>query len=124
MEKPERRQLGASGEKLAEEFLRQKGYRWLASNWRTKWGEIDLVMKDGMTLVFVEVKTRQDGQMFGAPEEAVNRPKRAHIIKSALAYLQRSGTEDKPVRFDVVSVGVNGIQHFIDAFGNDFNFYF
>ena len=58
MKKPELRLLGESGEKKAEEFLRQKGFRWLASNWRTKWGEIDLVMKDGPTLIFVEVKTR------------------------------------------------------------------
>jgi putative endonuclease len=118
-----RQYIGETGEAAAKEFLLGKGYQWVESNFRTRGGEIDLVMKDGATLVFIEVKTRQDNQAFGAPEEAVNKPKRAHIIKGALAYLQRAGTEDQPVRFDVVSVGVNGIQHFIDAFGNDFNFY-
>ena len=118
-----RKMLGVSGENQAESYLRSKGLKWVASNWRTKWGEIDLIMKDGRTLVFVEVKTRKDRDGFGEPEEAVHVFKQSRILKSAMTYLQKTGTEDGPVRFDVVSIGPFGLRHIPDAFMFDDRYY-
>lgn len=109
------KRYGFGGEELARKYLEAKGYTWVASNFSTRLGEVDLVMKVKSTLVFVEVKRRQNDR-FGAPEEAVTKTKRDHMIKGALAYLQELGLQDQRVRFDVVSLGPNGIRHFPNAF--------
>lgn len=115
--------LGSKGEKEAETFLRGQGLKWIVSNWRTKWGEIDLIMKDGETLVFIEVKTRRE-KNFGEPEDAVTSLKKSHFMKSAMSYVQKTGQEDKPIRFDVVSIGPSGIRHFPDALQGDSYYYY
>ncbi len=112
---------GRDGEDLARKFLERKGYAWAASNYSTRWGEIDLIMEKRGTIVFVEVKRRQNDH-FGAPEEAVTRTKREHMIKCALAYLQEGRLENKALRFDVVSIGPLGTRHYPNAFyaGGDY----
>ena len=99
-----RRALGTHYEELAAGYLGEQGLRILERNYRTRFGEIDLVAEDAGTLVFVEVKYRSSTGK-GAPEEAVGRGKQAVIRKQALAYMAEKGLNDlTPCRFDVVAV--------------------
>ena len=97
---------GSQGESAAYLFLRSKGYRIVATNFRAPHnrGEIDLIAWDGDTLCFVEVKTRT-GEGLTPPETAVDAAKRSHIRSVARAYLRRLPGEPGPAcRFDVVTV--------------------
>jgi putative endonuclease len=111
--------LGSKGEDLAVKFLKRKGYGIVAKNYKTPIGEIDIVAKDGETLVFVEVKTRADNS-FGHPFEAVNHRKREKLKKLALYFLKNCCKKELPSRFDVLSIHIDGdsneIEHIIDAF--------
>jgi len=95
--------IGSVGEKIALEFLKGKGYKVIETNFRTPFGELDLVARRGDTLVFVEVKTRTTSSL-GPPSLSVTWIKKRHIIKSALFYLKRRGRVDSNWRIDVVSV--------------------
>ena len=98
-----RRQLGDHGEDLAAAALRQQGYKILERNYVTPLGEIDLIARQGKTVVVVEVKTRR-GSRFGAPQEAVNPGKQGRLRRLADYYLKQKGLTGNPVRFDVVAV--------------------
>ncbi len=101
---PDHLRRGARGEKLASRFLRKKGYKILYRNFRDRrGGEIDIVCRDGDTLVFVEVKTRR-GEEFGRPIEAVDRQKQLRVSKGGLAWLRLLDNPDIAFRFDVVEV--------------------
>jgi putative endonuclease len=101
---PEHLRRGARGEKLASQFLRRHGYKILYRNFRDRTGgEIDMVCRDGETLVFVEVKTR-GSEDFGRPVEAVDRQKQLRISKGGLAWLRMLDNPDIVFRFDVVEV--------------------
>jgi putative endonuclease len=111
--------LGIEGEELAVKFLKKKGYKIIAKNHKNYVGEIDIIAKDGETVVFVEVKTRADDS-FGYPFEAVHRRKIQKLKNLALLYLKKQGKE-LPVRFDVLSIfcmdnGKKEIEHIKDAF--------
>ncbi len=97
------RVLGRQGEDIAWEYLKRRGYRILERNYRCRYGEIDLVAKDGETIVFIEVKSRRTAA-FGDPEESVSPAKQKKISTVALNYLKDKGLYDRPARFDVVSV--------------------
>ncbi len=97
------RALGRHGEDIAWEYLKSRGYRILERNYRCRYGEIDLVAKDGETIVFIEVKSRRTAA-FGDPEESVSLAKQKKISTVALYYLKDKGLHDRPARFDVVSV--------------------
>lgn len=112
-------QLGRRGESVAARHLRDQGLKIIDRNFRCKEGEIDIVARDGQTIVFVEVKTRSDARQ--APEHQVNRFKQGQITAAARRYLGRYGTPTPPARFDVVAVvweqGARPkIRHIIDAF--------
>jgi len=94
--------LGDRGENLAAKYLRNQGYKIIARNVRMDVGEIDIVAREGKTLVFVEVKTRSYDDP--APEDQVNAHKQNQIIKAARVYLTRYGTPQPPARFDVVAI--------------------
>ena len=96
-------ELGRRGEAVAVRLLKQNGYRILDRNVRAKFGEIDLVARDGATLCFVEIKARASLR-FGWPEEAVTPEKRWRLSRLAGWYLQAHRLESVPVRFDVVSI--------------------
>ena len=99
-----RRELGNRGEAEAARYLRKKGYALLASQWRCRYGELDLVARDrDGTICFVEVKLR-GGDLAGLPREAVDRRKRERLRTAAEAYLSQHGLEDAPARFDVAEV--------------------
>lgn len=111
----ERRADGQSAERHAEAFLITRGFRPITANYQTRFGEIDLIMEDGATLVFVEVKRRRTGA-YGDGEEAITREKCRRIVKSALIYMHLHRISDRLLRFDVVSIGPDGIRHLPDAF--------
>jgi putative endonuclease len=95
---------GASGEDLACQHLRRKGYTILARNFRCRSGEIDVVARDGPTVVFVEVKERK-GSSHGAGHEGVTFGKRRRVIRAARLFVASRGyAEAQPCRFDVVSI--------------------
>lgn len=99
----QRQALGCSGEDAACAELRRRGYSILARRYRTRAGEIDIVARDGRTLVFVEVKTRS-GPAFGSGLEAVTPRKQAQVRKMAVDYLWRLGLSEVPCRFEVAAV--------------------
>lgn len=107
--------LGNSGEEKALYFLRQKGYTVRERNWRCPLGEIDLIVEKGGLLVFVEVKTRSD-DAFGSAAEAVQRKKQGRISRAAAAYIQSAGLKDRNIRYDVVAVLPDSIDHIENAF--------
>ncbi|MCE5193841.1 MAG: YraN family protein [Nitrospiraceae bacterium] len=112
------RKTGIEGEKLAEDYLKDKAYRIISKNYKTKIGEIDIIADDNGTLVFVEVKTRKSNY-FGYPFEAVGSKKQHKLKNLALLYLKKYKL-DCPVRFDVISILLNTadghIEHIKDAF--------
>jgi len=114
------RELGRTGEDIACEHLRKKGYEIVERGFRLFRGEIDIVARDGDTLVFVEVKTRAD-ESHGRPEESVTPGKQRQIRRIAQAYLVKNPCADVDCRFDVVAILFRGpddyrLEHFVDAF--------
>jgi putative endonuclease len=91
------------GERMAEAFLAARGLDILDRNVRVGHGEIDLIARDGETVVFVEVKLRSGGD-FSAPLVAVGWKKRVDLSRAATRWLQDHGLTDRPVRFDVVGI--------------------
>ena len=100
--------LGKRGEALAWNFLRKLGYELLEKNYRTRFGEIDIVARKDGVIVFLEVKTRRDHR-FGMPEEAVDWKKRRKLTGLAEAYLQAKRLENRAARFDILSVTWDGL---------------
>ena len=107
--------LGSKGEVLASQILKQKGYQIVATNFSNHLGEIDVIAKQEDTLVFVEVKTRQN-KAFGEPCEAVNKLKQAHIKRTAELYIMETKLYSLQPRFDVIEIYKNTINHIEDAF--------
>jgi putative endonuclease len=113
----DRKRLGARCEAIAADYLLARGYEVVARNWRCKLGEVDLVCRDGATVVFVEVKARRSTR-FGGGVEAVDGRKQARLM--AIAEFYMAFGPDRPCRFDVIAVrlrdGVPEIQHLPNAF--------
>lgn len=101
-----KRQQGNKGEDLAVGHLKANGYRILARNVRSRFGEIDCVAQRGQILCFVEIKAR-GSTTFGWPEESVHPQKQRRLVRLARWYLQSKRLEDCPVRFDVISLLLN-----------------
>lgn len=95
--------VGAYGERVAVRYLVNQGMALLERNWRGTAGEIDIIARDGDTLVFCEVKTRRS-ETFGIPAEAVIPPKARRIRLLAQQWMSSRGLRPRDVRFDVVSV--------------------
>lgn len=108
---------GEDAEKLARDFLRQHGYEIIAERYRWRSGEIDLIARDGNSLVFIEVRSRSK-ELFGLPEETVNHTKRRKILLTAQHYLARHPT-NLDVRFDVVALSGGQLRLYKDAFQCD-----
>lgn len=110
--------LGSKGEDIAAKFLKDKGYKIVSKNFKTSVGEIDIIAEDKGTLVFVEVKTRNNNS-YGYPFEAVNHRKKEKLKKVALCYIKNC-KKVMPARFDVLSIEMDGgkakIEHIADAF--------
>jgi putative endonuclease len=108
-----RRALGARGEALAAAWYEAQGYEVLDRNWRVREGEIDLVLAQGRTIVFCEVKTRTSNA-FGAPMEAVTATKQRRLRVLGAKWLTVRGRGGGPIRFDVASV-VGDVVEVIEA---------
>ena len=113
----EHNDIGREGEDVAASYLMQKGYRIVARNWRYGPKEIDIVARDGETMVFVEVKTRST-LAFELPQEAVTKKKMKNLVEAADAYMLQYNIELEG-RFDIVGV-LNGnppkvIEHIVGA---------
>lgn len=91
---------GRKAEAIAAAFLQQRGLRIVERNWRCRFGEIDLIAREGADLVFVEVRARSLSH-FGGAAESIDRGKRSRLIAAASQYLSRAGL-DTPCRFDAV----------------------
>ena len=98
-----RRECGARGETLALAYLQKRGYALVAKNYRALRCEVDLILRDGETLVFAEVKARASSA-YGLAREAVTPAKQRNIIKAAEVYLASHGLAEACVRFDVLEV--------------------
>jgi putative endonuclease len=99
-----RTKLGATGEALARRHLEAQGLEWLTSNWRCSAGEIDLVMRDGDELVFVEVKLRR-GEMAGRAEESISPAKGKKLLAAGGWYVAAHPEVSDPIwRIDLVAI--------------------
>jgi uncharacterized protein (TIGR00252 family) len=114
-----RRQLGDQGEDLAAAALKKQGYKILERNYTTPLGEIDLIARQGKTLVIVEVKTRKSTR-FGSPQEAVSAAKQAKLRRLADYYMKDKRLTDTPVRFDVVAINLSDAGPQIEIICNAF----
>ena len=110
-----RHQLGITGEQLAAEHLERLGYRILERNYRTRWGELDIVAFDGRTLAFCEVKTRRVGGRAGSPLEAVSPTKQAQVRKIAGRWLveRRERPYAEVLRFDAIGVSFDAADRLV-----------
>jgi putative endonuclease len=112
-------QLGLLGERLAERWLQEQGWRTLGRRVRSGHRDLDLVMEREGVVAFIEVKART-GQRFGDPVAAVDWRKQRELVRSALVWIDRNGRSASTFRFDVVGVELSGgrarIRHVPDAF--------
>lgn len=99
----ERHEVGINGEKIATDYLNNSGYKICCRNFRSYFGEIDIIATEKDELVFVEVKTRTQN-LFGTPAEAVDINKKHHIYKTAEYFLLLNKIENVPIRFDVIEI--------------------
>ena len=111
-------ETGINGEKMAVQYLQEKGYVILHTNWRNGKAEADIIAEKNGMLIIAEVKTRSTAY-FGSPGEAVDKQKQKMLVKAAEAYLEINNI-DKEVRYDVVAIVMNKkettIDHIEDAF--------
>lgn len=96
-------QLGIQAEELALQHLQQQGLKLVERNYHSRRGEIDLIMLDKSTLVFVEVRSRKSSR-FGSALESVNHAKQTRIIHTAEQYLQQTSSSYQGYRFDVIAI--------------------
>jgi putative endonuclease len=115
----ERLELGRLGEDLALKTIRRMGYKCIARNYRCPLGEMDLIARDGDTLVFIEIKTRR-GKSLAYVKEAVDGRKKRQLSKVALAYMKENHCADVKSRFDVVAVNLGGHNEEIEVVKNAF----
>ena len=111
--------LGREGERVAEQFLKRKGYKLVERNYRCPVGEIDLIALDRRVIVFVEVKTRS-GHGFGTPSEAVARWKQKKMIQTAMFFLNQKRLHNRDARFDVVGISWSGHEPVFEHIENAF----
>ena len=99
-----RSKLGSAGEALARRHLETQGLEWVSSNWRCSAGEIDLVMRDGAELVFVEVKLRR-GEMAGRAEDSISAAKGKKLLAAGDWYVEAHPEVGDPIwRIDLVAI--------------------
>ena len=108
-------QKGQAGEKIACEYLSLKGFQIIEQNYRTSFGEIDIIAKDKEYIVFVEVKFRKTLKN-GFPREAVGKFKQQNIIKTALSFIEERNLQNVDFRFDVLEILGTNIEHIENAF--------
>jgi putative endonuclease len=111
--------LGKEGERLAEQYLKKKGYKIVERNYRCRGAELDLIVLDRRVIVFVEVKTRT-GHGFGSPFEAVEFRKQQKMIQAAQYFLNERKLHQRDARFDVVGISWPGDEPLVEHIENAF----
>ncbi len=101
-----RQEVGKLGEKLAQKFLKKRGYHILETNFRCREGEIDIVARQKDYLVFIEVRTKSN-LAFGTPEESITGAKKGRLVASAFAYISIHQNLPSLWRIDVVAIEVD-----------------
>ena len=108
------RQIGDQSEEIASAYLQRNGLKIVTRNFHSPRGELDIIMEDGQTLVFVEVRFRRNPH-FGSGAESVDKNKQQRLITSAAYYLQKNRQyRNRPMRFDVVSISMEANKPAID----------
>lgn len=115
----ESQKFGRLGESLAIAHLKKNGYQILDRNYRNRFGEIDVIARQGETIVFVEVKSRSSDR-FGPSKAAVDRTKQQKISRVALGYLKQKCQTGQKARFDVVCVDAGQKQCRVEIIANAF----
>ena len=114
-----RKQVGNKGESLAEDYIKRKGYNIIQRNYRCRLGEIDIIAKDDDTIVFIEVRTKQN-ENFGTPQDSVTSTKMSKISKTALSFIHEKNLSGFSYRFDFIAItfsqGKPNIEHIENAF--------
>ena len=118
-----KQELGRRGEDLALAAVEELGYELVERNFRCNFGEVDLIARDGDTLVFIEVKTRR-GKRPAIAKEAVGPRKRRQLSKVALYYMKSEGYLKQRARFDVVAVGLDSGQARVEVVKDAFELSF
>lgn len=115
------REIGTHGENIALEYLLNKGYKLISKNFRTNFGEIDIIVKRNDTLCFVEVKTRYNSN-FGFPAHSITINKQKRIKKASLLFVNKEKLFNLNLRFDVVEIflNYNDDSHIINHIENAF----
>ena len=111
--------FGRRNETLAVQYLRRKGYQILEQNYRTPYGEVDIVADHRNVTVFIEVKARRSSR-YGSPKGAVTVQKQRKLSMAALSWLKRHGKPCDRARFDVVSIDHSSAQATIEIISNAF----
>lgn len=115
-----KRHAGTKGEDKAVQYLKKMNYKILERNYRSHFGEIDIIAKDKNHTVFIEVKSRAN-PLFGSPQESVVNKKKRRITLTAIDYLQRNQLTHTPTRFDVIAINPdNTIELIKNAFDAEF----
>ncbi len=119
MKSTHRQSLGRRGESIASVYLEHKGYAILDRNWRTPYGEIDLIASKDEVVAFIEVKTRSSASL-GPPEISITRKKSEHMVHAAEYYIQQHPDQDGDWRIDLISIILlaDSPQPMIDHFEN------
>ena len=106
---------GDAGEAAAVEHFRNLGYGILSRNYKTRYGELDIVLQKGNRVVFVEVRLRR-ARDWGTPESTVTRSKQSRIVKSAIQFIKEMRLKDMEFRFDVLAFDEEEVRHIENAF--------
>jgi putative endonuclease len=114
--------LGREGERIAERFLKKKGYKLVQRNYRCAAGELDLIVLDQRVIVFVEVKTRT-GMEYGTPLEAVAARKQQKMIYAAQFFLNAKKLSQREARFDVIGISWPGAEPQVEHIENAFELF-
>ncbi len=115
-----RSQLGARGEGAARAYLKSRGYEIVATNFRCRWGEMDIIARDRDCMAFIEVRTRRS-YTFGAPQESITHRKQEKLIATAETYLQSCPDPPEAWRIDLIAVHVDRkgaigpVEHMLNA---------
>ena len=114
--------LGKEGERIAEQFLKKKGYKLVERNYRCAAGELDLIVLDQRVIVFVEVKTRT-GMGYGTALEAVEARKQRKMIYAAQFFLNAKKLGQREARFDVIGISWPGAEPQVEHIENAFELF-
>ena len=109
------RTSGPAGERTAEAYLSKKSWKTITRNYSCRFGEIDLIMADGDSIVFVEVKNRKN-EDFTPAETIITYPKKKRLTLTAKHFISEYRIKDRPLRFDAVIITGKEIRHYRNAF--------